>query len=146
MLWQLLLFTAIAGAAPASSAPGLARLPGALEFGQESTREVVSMPDTISVNEPFQIVIMTFGNGCEQPGDTGVVMTASGATLLPYDLTSAVDPGAVCSAVIKRLPHTVTLRFDRPGEALIRIWGRRIGADTPPLGLPSIIERRVRVK
>jgi len=43
-----------------------------------------------------------------------------------------------CTGVIKRLPHTVTLRFERPGEALIRIWGRRIGVDTPPLGAPTV--------
>jgi len=51
-----------------------------------------------------------------------------------------------CTGMIKRPPHTATLRFEKPGEALIQIWGRRIGVDTPPLGAPTVIEHCVMVQ
>ena len=149
MLSSLLLFTILAAAQavlPGGNANRTARLPGALEFGNENTADVVRAPESVGVNESFQITVSTFGNGCLEAGDIDAILTASGATVLVYDLTSAVAPGILCTAVIKRLPHTVSLRFDKPGQALVRIWGRRIGADTPPLGLPLIIEKRITVR
>lgn len=63
-----------------------------------------------------------------------------------YDFTEATHPGVVCIAVIKRLPHTVTLRFEKPGEAVIRVWGRRVGPETPPLGVPTVLEHPITIK
>jgi hypothetical protein len=63
-----------------------------------------------------------------------------------YDLTTATQPDVACTAVLKRLPHTATLRFTQPGEALIRIWGRRVGPETPPDGVPVVLEHRVIVQ
>ena len=46
----------------------------------------------------------------------------------------------------KRQPHTATLRFPKPGLAVIHVWGRRIGSNTLPGGVPTVIERRVTIK
>ena len=123
-----------------------ARTLGVIDFGDDGTKDVVSAPNTVRVHEDFPVKITTYGNGCDREGDNGVIITRTGATVMVYDFTAATRPDVICTAVIKRLPHTVTLRFERPGEALIRIWGRRIGVDTPPLGAPTVIEHRVMVK
>ncbi len=123
-----------------------ARTLGVIDFGDDRTKDVVSAPNTVRVHEDFQVKVTTYGGGCDREGDNGVIITRTGATVMIYDFTAATRPDVICTAVIKRLPHTVTLRFEIPGEALIRIWGRRIGVDTPPLGAPAVIEHRVMVK
>lgn len=123
-----------------------ARTLGVIDFGDDRTRDVVSAPNTVRVHEEFPVKITTYGGGCDREGDNGVIVTRTGATVMVYDFTAATRPDVICAAVFKRLPHTVTLRFERPGEALIRIWGRRIGVDTPPLGAPTVLEHRVMVK
>jgi hypothetical protein len=73
------------------------------------------------------------------------VQTLEGATIFVYDETTATHPGVVCTTILKRLPHVVTLRFDEPGEKLLRIWGRRMGPEAGPLGEPTVIEQRILV-
>ena len=136
---------------PPSAALEEVRIPAALEFGQAGTTggakdKVVLMPETVGVNENFQITIMTFGSGCERAGDTGVILTAAGAAIMVYDFTTAADPSVMCTAEIKRLTHTATLRFSKPGKALLQVWGRRVAPDTPALGTPVVIERTITVK
>jgi len=63
-----------------------------------------------------------------------------------YDFTTATQPEVACTTMLKRLPHTATLRFSTPGEALIQVWGRRVGSETPRAGVPSVLEQRVRVE
>lgn len=133
-------------AAQQSVTPQEALVLGIIDFGAERNKDVLAAPSTARVREDFKITITTFGGGCERAGQTGVVMTASGASVMVYDLTAATHPGVICTAVIKRLPHQVTLRFEKPGEALIRIWGRRVGPETPPLGVPVVLEHPVTVE
>jgi hypothetical protein len=75
-----------------------------------------------------------------------VILSATGADLIVYDVTSATHPQVMCAAVLKRLRHHVTLTFEKPGEALLRVWGRRVAADTPPLGAPALVERRITIQ
>jgi hypothetical protein len=96
------LFLAAALHAPGPT-PEEARIPAALEFGQVGVTagakdNVILMPETIGVNEDFQVTIVTFGSGCDRAGDTGVILTAAGATIMVYDLTRAVDPSVMCTA------------------------------------------------
>jgi hypothetical protein len=105
----------------------------------------VIAPSTVSVGEDFQVTVTTTGSGCEREGDTGVIVTENGATVMVYDFTSAIRPGVACTLEFKRLPHIVTLRFTKLGEALIQMWGRRVGLDTPPVGVTTALERRIMV-
>jgi hypothetical protein len=110
-------------------------------------KEVVDAPETVRAGEDFKVTINTFGSGCEREGDTGVIVSESSATIMVYDFTSATHPGVICTMIAKRMPHVVTLRFTKPGEATIRIWGRRFEKDAPPLeGAPTVLEHRVTVK
>ena len=124
----------------------VARVPGIIDYGDERTRDVIAAPDAVRVGEDFQVTVKTFGGGCEREGDTSVVVNETGATLMIYDITTATRPGVACTMILKRLAHTVTLRFTKPGEAVIRVWGRKVVAGLPPLGEPVVLERRVTVR
>lgn len=142
--------SAIASRAAQPQAPGRfmrAREARILGLVDERANDTVIAPSTVSVGEDFQVTVTTTGSGCERAGDTGVVVTENGATVMVYDFTSSIRPGVTCTLEFKRMPHTVTLRFTKPGEALIQVWGRRVGPDTPPVGVgvPTVLERRVMV-
>jgi hypothetical protein len=142
------LHTAVATHAAAQQAPqrsGPTREARILGFLDEQFPDTIVVPSAVSVGEDFQVTVITSGSGCEREADTGVIVTENGANVMVYDFTAATHPGVVCLAVLKRLPHTVTLRFTKPGEAVIRVWGRRGGATIPPMGEPTVLERRVMV-
>jgi hypothetical protein len=122
-----------------------ARIPGIIDYSDDRSKDVLTAPSVARAGEDFQMTINTFGSGCERGGDTEIIAWESGANVIVYDFTAATRPGIVCTTILKRLPHTITMRFMQPGEALIRVWGRRVGADTPPFGIPLVLEHRVMV-
>ena len=123
-----------------------AHLPGIIDFHSDGTAGVLTAPETVKAGEEFKVTISTFGSGCEREGDTSVVVTSTGASVMVYDFTAATSPEVVCTQELKRLNHTATLQFTEPGEMLIRVWGRRVGPDTPPVGVPTLIEHPVTVE
>jgi hypothetical protein len=131
---------------PGSRAGEEAVIPGIIDFGEEGSKNVVTAPSNVKVAEDFKITVTTFGGGCEREGTTSMIKTATGADIIVYDVTAATRPGVICTAEIKRLPHKLTLRFDKPGQALIRVWGRRVGPDTPPFGMPAILEHPLMIQ
>ena len=122
-----------------------ALVPGIIDYFDERTKDVLSAPSAVRVGADFQMAITTFGGGCERGGDTSVIVTETGATVIVYDFTTATRPGVVCTTILKRMPHVVTFRFTKPGDALIRVWGRRIGSETASMGVPVVLEHRVMV-
>jgi hypothetical protein len=48
--------------------------------------------------------------------------------------------------LLQRFEHTVTLRFDEPGEKTLRVWGRRLAEDTPAGGAPVVLEHALTVE
>jgi hypothetical protein len=136
------------GATAAAAPPALPERPeqrvlGVLEFHSQPTIDVIQAPETVRAGEPFVVVVRTFGGGCERPGDAGVIVSTDIASIMPYDLTTATMPDAVCNTLLKRFVHAVVVQFDRPANATIRIWGRRVQPGLPPGGEPIVLERRV---
>ncbi len=123
-----------------------ARLPAIIDFHADGSEGVLTAPDTVAVGEDFEITVSTFGGGCESAGDTAVVIGAAGADVFVYDFTTATSPDVACEAILHRLTHTATLRFDQPGEMVIRVWGRQVGPETPAQGVPTVIEHTVTVQ
>jgi len=139
--------TSIAPALPTQEpAAQEARVPGILDFRGEGTQNMLDAPNTVRAGETFTVTITTVGSGCEREGDSAVLLAESSAAVMVYDFTTATRPGVPCTAILKYLPHEVALRFATPGEALIRVWGRKVGQGTPPAGEPTVIERRVSVR
>jgi hypothetical protein len=133
-------------AQPGARATPEAVVLGIIDFGTQGSTNVVNAPSTVAVGEEFKFTITTFGGGCEREGTSSTIITATGASIMVYDITSAIHPGVICTAEIKRFPHSLSLRFEKPGQALIRVWGRRVGPDTPPVGIPAILEHRLTIK
>ena len=120
-----------------------ARVLGILD---ESANDALAAPATVQAGVDFQVTITTIGSGCEREADTGVILSENGATVMVYDFTKATHPGVACAMILKHLRHTVTLRFTKRGKALIRVWGRRVGSDTPMAGAPTVLEHHVTVR
>jgi hypothetical protein len=122
-----------------------ARVIGIIDLNSQS-ENVIETPKSIKAGKDFEVKILTAGGGCEREGETSVIMEEASASIFVYDFTSATAPGTVCTQIFKRLSHTATLNFKNPGEITIRLWGRRIGSDTPPGGEPMILEKKVKVE
>lgn len=123
-------------------APGYssARLPGQLTGESDS----LVVPASVKAGSKFEITIKTGGNGCSSMGDTGVVLGEQSADVFVYDLTSATQPGMMCTMIFKQFNHKARLKFSQPGEAVIRVWVREAGDS--PMGKPVVVERKIIVK
>ena len=73
-------------------------------------------------------------------------MMQNGASITVYDFTTATGPGVVCTMIMKTFTHTATLKFEQPGEILLRVWGRAIASDTPPDGTPVVVEKKIKIE
>lgn len=118
-----------------------ARVPGEIGSGTDA----IVAPATVTANQDFEVTVRTGGNGCVSQGDTGVVLSETSADIFVYDLTSATRPGTMCTMIFKQFEHKVTLRFEKKGEAVIRVWARQSDGKSPT-GKPVVVERRISVK
>lgn len=125
--------------------PKEARVLGIIDYNSQS-QNVITVPNSVKAGKEFEVKIATQGGGCEREGDTSVVLTQTGASVTVYDFTTATRPGVACTMIMKTFAHTATLKFDQPGEMLLRVWGRAIGGDTPPDGAPVVVERKIKVE
>ncbi len=123
-----------------------AMVPGVIGFDSEDLSDAVKAPETVKANEEFQIMVNTSGNGCFSKGETSVVMGSDMTVdVFVYDFTVATRPGTVCTLILKNFSHTAALKFEKTGEAVIRVWGRKQGGSSP-FGEPVVIEKRIRVR
>jgi hypothetical protein len=122
-----------------------ARVLGIIDYNGQS-QNVITAPNSVKPGKEFEVKIATQSGGCEREGDTSVVLMQNGASITLYDFTTATQPGVACAMILKTFTHTVTLKFDQPGEMLLRVWGRAIGADTPPDGQPVVVEKKITVE
>jgi hypothetical protein len=98
------------------------REPGFLEYYASPVE--VTVPETVRAGEPFTVRAVTRGGGCTSAGDTEVAVSGATADVSPYDLR-AEGPNIACPDILRALPHEVTVRFDTPGTATVRVHGRR---------------------
>lgn len=129
----------------APAAANEARVLGIIDYNGQS-QNVITAPSSVKPGKEFEVKISTQGGGCEREGDTSVVMMQNGASITLYDFTTATQPGVACTRILKTFTHTVTLKFDQPGEMLLRVWGRAIGSDTPPDGAPVVVEKKIKIE
>jgi hypothetical protein len=107
-------------------------------------------PDTVMAGVSFGATISTIGlSGCWRAGGAEIATpSATLAVVLPFD---AVEGGAggearFCTAALVDLPRVVTLRFDTPGTATIRVEGRFVvGEETVP-GAAANVEKQIVVR
>jgi hypothetical protein len=116
---------------------------GIIRLYQTDPPNALVVPDTVRAGMDFQVAATTLGGGCERAGETEVDVRDGVATVTPYDYTARA---AACTDILRFLPHTATLRFSTPGQAVVRLQGRRVGADTPRGGVSVTVEKRIVVR
>jgi hypothetical protein len=120
-----------------------ARIPGTIEYHNQ--KPVLLAPTIVHAGKDFKIKMDTFGGGCERGGDAEVIVRENTATVKIYDFTRATGPEVMCFPYLARFPHTITLRFTKPGAATIRIEGVKQTNDTPPNGVSTVLEHYLNV-
>lgn len=82
----------------------------------------VTVPDSVAARTDFVVSFHTVGGGCTRVGDTQVTMVdGRTAEVRPFDLHQV--NATMCTADIRFLLHTATLRFDQAGIATVRLIG-----------------------
>ena len=116
---------AIAGLSACSQTTGPDGSWRALGIIQPESNRVIDAPDTVVVDQAFQVTVETIGpNGCWSAD--GLDSTESGRVieLTPWDRHSGAD---FCTLALGFLPHPLGLALDEVGEWTIRVTGRQFG-------------------
>ena len=91
------------------------------------TREVstvlrVEVPPSVKSHEPFAITVHTLSGGKTMPDRVEVRVTGLRAEIIPYDIIE--QSSALRAGVAMDSPRSVSLQFDTPGIATIRVVDR----------------------
>jgi hypothetical protein len=103
----------------------------------------IAAPDTVSVGEVFVVTAGTWAGACTEVDRTEVEVVGILADITVYDRTwlryacPSRGPGPI--------GHTVSMAFDYPGIAEIRVTGRK-GAELSPGDTLITLARRVVVR
>jgi hypothetical protein len=113
----------------------------------EPTQTAVSVPDTVTAGKAFTVTVRTKGvDGCWEAAGTEVEQGASSAVVIPYD-RAAKNHDYACSDSNIEIDHSVELTFAHPGEAIIRVRGRKVvGQEFNQEGEPIEVEKRIHVR
>ena len=102
------------------------RVPGTIEYETATGKESKLLaPAVVQAGRDFKATIYTYGGGCESQGGEEVTVSENTATVKVYDFTTATSLSSICTLQLKLFPHIVTLRFAKPGEAIIKFVGQR---------------------
>lgn len=155
----LLGLAAAIAACTVSSGPGTERVRGILALGSaedaaqaaepgggdaaRTTSGSLEVPDTVRVDETFTATVRTVGmNGCWSAAGEEVSAEGLTATIVPFDSTGERE-GVACTMALVSLVHEVEIAFRRPGEATVRVEGRRVldrgGRESEPMSLEATV-------
>jgi hypothetical protein len=113
-------------------------------FGLHLPTQVVVAPDTVTAGMPFDMTVNTVAlDGCWSADGGELAVSGSVATATPYDRRATAR---VCTMVLGTLAHHFSVSFDTPGEALIRVPGRRVREGDARYDEPVTAERTVVVR
>jgi len=84
---------------------------------------VLDGPANGSAGQRLQFTVSTFGNSCVAAAGAQVVVGGLQATVTPYDQEYR---DRICLDYLKAYPRSITVVFDRAGDATIRVQGRSL--------------------
>ena len=82
---------------------------------------VIHGPASGSVGQRLEFTVSTVGNSCVAAAGAEVVTEGLLATVTPYDQEYS---GRICLEYLKPYPRSISLVFDRAGDAIVRVQGR----------------------
>ena len=88
-----------------------------IRLGELHPSSAVSMPDTVQVGEPFDVVIVTWGNGCLLgPARADVTQSGTRVEIAPFDRWVVTRGNLVCTDEEVTAEHVVELTFQQTGQ------------------------------
>lgn len=128
----------------ARPAPGVPPVPA--NTPGSAPRPGVSAPDTVSAGAPFPVVITTVGPTlCWVASGAQVEMQPGVATVTPYDYTPE-DDWTACGDALLELTRVATVTFPQPGEAVLRVQGRRVVGGNFQAEERVVLEKKIHVR
>ncbi len=125
--------------------PGAAPVP-ANAPGATAPRPGVSAPDTVSAGVPFPVVVTTVGpTVCWVASGAQVEMQPAVATVTPFDYTPE-DHWTACGDALLELSRSVSVTFPQPGEAVLRVQGRRVVGGNFQAEERVVLEKKIHVR
>jgi hypothetical protein len=107
---------------------------------------VISAPDEVRAGVPFEATITTIGPAiCWRADGADTQVSGNLAVVIPYDFSPETEDVA-CGAAIIDLPRTVKITFASPGEATLRVNGRKVVGGNTSAGKPTVVEKRILVR
>jgi hypothetical protein len=107
--------------------PGIFRRIAWIHFGQGQDSVVFIVPGHARVGQPVQAVITTYGGGCISEDTTFVSVSGMSAEITPMQ---RVYYGGACTMEMRITRRPITLVFDKPGVANVRVTGRANPGDS----------------
>ena len=109
-----------------------------LHYGDATT---VTVPTSARVDVPVSITVTSFGGGCIAQGETEFTLRGLEAEVRPYRYeTVRLPPNVACTDELRIFQHTISLEFEEPGDARVRVFGLRRPGDAP-----HVVERQLTV-
>jgi hypothetical protein len=110
-------------------------------------RPGVTAPDTVQAGVAFPVVVTTVGpTVCWMASGAQVDMQQPGiATITPFDFTPE-DHWTACGDALVELPRTVIVTFPQPGEAALRVQGRRVVGGNFQAEERVVLEKKIYVR
>lgn len=97
--------------------------PGLLRLAPEDSINFVA-PDTVLLNQSFEISVSTYGGSCDSKGPTDVLPLSDGSIdFRPFDVTE-VNDDQVCTLEVQTFTHTASLTRTVSGPLTITLRGR----------------------
>lgn len=107
----------------------------------------VTVPDTMVVGLPSNVIVRTIGGGFQYPVGTNFCVSVGSTTLVqanavvnisPVDIVSFPKAGQECNAAQILLDHVITVTPTQPGALTIQILGRRLPGDNSLIRARSV--------
>jgi hypothetical protein len=106
--------------ASCTTEPGRERVVGLIDTTPSA--QALTAPDTVSVDVPVSVTVVTWGSACRSADGATVRVTNLLADITPYDRLPPA--GTNCIQIVLPLPRAVSLRWATPGQGTIRLHGR----------------------
>ena len=107
--------------------PGFFRRIAWIHFGQGEDSVVFVVPGHARVGQPVQAAITTYGGGCIAEDTTFVSVAGMSAEITPMQ---RIYYGGACTLELRITRRPVSLVFNQPGVASVRVTGRASPGDS----------------
>jgi hypothetical protein len=130
VLLSVVTLVACSATEPPAGGPERVRGPAILLFYGDTSS--VSLPVSSHVGVPFALTVTSFGGGCIAHGGVEVTLRGLNAEVQPYRYEAVrLPPNMACTMELRIYHDTVSLKFNEPGDATVRVVGMRRPGDTP---------------